>query len=861
MANLSLIVNNQELDFIDDKDFPIVFNRNVSDLNDISARGGDITYTLKIPSTPKNLQILGLSLEKEVPNKFYSDQKINIDCYVNTNKIFSGYFVITNYNKKDIQGNLRSYSISQGKDLSKKNLTDLNFDEVDFYGMETIISNTNLYNFTEPGIFTEPFIFPLISRGVYADQQRPVNYSKFINTKYINMTDQSFYLNDITSYNGTVEAVFNITPKTVPHLNFEDIPPSFFLVNILKRIFKDIGYSVSGSQIKDPSINCLIIPAMTSNTNRLNYNQNLLSRLLCYNKFGTSLNYIYFSASPTANAYDQTTFRLPNMALPNTGYYSFTNALKQNKYADIITPGSNYMIHDYNYGICYNEDSGIYSVPIDGQYEIDLSIVYKTSFTDQKALQASSQNSQVYQTGDLSYNKQNQIPYLALIRFNDSDNIDFVEDFTKTVNGTTLEYDPKFIKDRIVRDINNNPVYIRLNEETYTAESLNNYIVDLKNGDRFKLVVFNYSTYGYIIGAPGGFFCSSVEFTSLRFDIKCISSTDKFRIQDNLPNISQANFLKDIIKMFNLYFMVDEINKFIIFEKYDNFYLNSPLNLKEIPDYNLSPAQNNYKYEFKYSVDSNDVLIPKNYVEYNFELINNINNYLDISSTEVSFSPTKFQEYKFIVSTKDTTKTPQNAYQDDFRTPTHNLLSNIYNGTSSIFIPQISPEETYNSTQQTTIQDNINNVGEDAENIKGQGFNNNNIRILKLSDVDNTVNFIPVRRFKQLGLGNTGSTDIIDALPKFISCKFIEDSPLQLNKEVDSLDQETLYEKNYFNYISLLQSSEILEIDVLLNDDNYNNLQPNRLVKIDQNIYSLISLSGYKPIGIVPTKMKLLKIR
>lgn len=866
MVNFSLVVNgNQELDFIEDDDFPIIFNRNVTDLNDLSSRGGDVTYTLKLPSTPRNLQILELSLEKEVVNKFNNSKKINVDCYVNTNKIFSGYFVIDNYNKKTIQGNLRSYLISQSKDLQKKNLSDLNFDEVDFFGMKTIIDNTNNYNLTEPDILPVPFVFPLISRGVYSDNQRPDNQVSLLDIKYINTTDQSNYINlpsnSPTPYNTyTVPQVpeFKITAQTVPHINFQNIPPCFMLVDIMRRIFKDIGYSIGGKQINDKSINCLVIPAQVSNENNLNYNYNTLGRLLAYTPVQNDVMVFKYVDTHGANNYGWFNQELQN-TFTGSGFLNQTNALKYNKFAEVVTPGTQRIIHDYNYGIFYNEDSGVYIAPCDGEYELDLSIVYRISYRDQKGTIPPVSNSPlwVYYNIDNAQNFQNWVPYIALVRFNADDlDVPFVEDIftrdTTTIPGTTF-YDPVWVNDRIVKDKNTNqPFLIRLDSLVNEAKSLDNYIVDLKRNDRYKLIIINYSSASNQSLPYNNL--TDVILRDINFQIKPLSSTEKFRIQDNLPDISQADFLKNIIKLFNLYYTIDPVNKFIIFEKYNDFYLNSPLELKDIPDYSYSPAQLYGKYTFKYEHDE-DALFGDDENTFDYDFITNLNDTLEETEIESLFSATKLQDYHLVYNVIDDTQSIDNVYKNIFRQPTLLTTPQI------ISIPQISKKDTYNSDQQVVKYDKFNNDVEDSENNVGQSFNSNNIRILKLSDYDSTINNIKVRTFDKISDGNINNTDIITNLPKLIKAKFIEDSPLQQNKEVDSLDQETLFNKNQSKNITLLQTNEIMLVDVLLDDDSQNQMQPNKLIKIGQNIYSLISLSGYKPIGIVPTKLKLLKIK
>ena len=295
------------------------------------------------------------------------------------------------------------------------------------------------------------------------------------------------------------------------------------------------------------------------------------------------------------------------------------------------------------------------------------------------------------------------------------------------------------------------------------------------------------------------------------------------------------------------------MNKFIIFDTYKDFYLNSPLELKDIPDYSYSPAQLYGKYLFKYEHDE-DALFGDEENTFDYEYITNLNDTLEETKIESLFSATKLQDYHLVYNNIDDTQSIDNVYKNIFRQPT------LLTSPQIISIPQISKKDTYNSDQQVVKYDKFNNEVEASENSVGQSFNSNNIRILKLSDYD-PVNNIKVRTFDKISDGDINNTDIITNLPKLIKAKFIEDSSLWQNKEVDSLDQETLFNKNYSKNITLLQTSEILEVDVLLDDDSQNQMQPNKLIKIGQNIYSLISLSGYKPIGIVPTKLKLLKIK
>jgi hypothetical protein len=141
MRVLKILINNQEVDIDKREDFPLLLKKQVLTFAQIDSRGDVTSFTVQFPATQNNLNIFGLNFNLDNRGKFNNTEPYNTEIFVNSLSILKGVFILTAYGKTGIQGFIKSNTIAWSTLINQKKLTDLQFDPVPFYGMETILKS------------------------------------------------------------------------------------------------------------------------------------------------------------------------------------------------------------------------------------------------------------------------------------------------------------------------------------------------------------------------------------------------------------------------------------------------------------------------------------------------------------------------------------------------------------------------------------------------------------------------------------------------------------------------------------------------------------------------------------------------
>lgn len=281
-----------------------------------------------------------------------------------------------------------------------------------------------------------------------------------------------------------------------------------------------------------------------------------------------------------------------------------------------------------------------------------------------------------------------------------------------------------------------------------------------------------------------------------------------------LPDINQLDFIKSFIKLFNLYFIVDERNKVIYFETFNNFYqdkfnaydITSKLDIESIE---IEQLETPISYNFKYAEDNNDFLLTNTSTDFNYTYFT-VNPSASDSTIEVDFAPTVLET--FFLSTNEGT----------FNEPEFENTS----AQTQVQIPTIASEDAIKS-----VQSGLDYVEWEYDYVP---------RLLKL---DGYYEF-------------TGTTQ----LPFRLSNSIFYAHYWPKATFDETLYYSTLFENNYQNQIREIERSELFTALFNINYIDYLNLTPNRLVKIRQNYYRLIKIEGFNPIQIGLTKIVLQRV-
>lgn len=827
MRVLEVIINDISLDIESRIDFPLLLKKQILSFGQVDSRGDVTSFTVKFPSTQKNLTALNLNLNLDNYGKFYSNTPYETTILINTIELMRGIFVLSGFNDDYIEGYIQSTAIGQSRLIGNKKLNELNFPTIPFLGMETIIQN-QLDQTIDPIYHSQnnTICFPPVSYGTY----------------FIPYKQTSGQTIDITAYTAALNADV-LTPYDVPKWAFEDLPPSVYVRAIMRQIFNDIGYTLSGSQINSSDLDNLIMPFTAFKS--VNYNQNTIGGYYC--DLVTQRIFIEQSSTSLTQA------DFANRCIPvtdDTGAITIAQitGLDQGKNVNglpIFT--NNYSLsHIHTKKDTYQKTvSDTIGQDTSTQYSPTDNVTYKL-YGNLRFIIDPTVNTPVSKV-KLAYVKTDGSPL-------DSD---FITGGT-LVGASSLPLDPTMVVFETEIPQNAfNPSYNISLDVNFTPEKGQGYrqVIITQNA-------INPLTVGYIeiVGAQSFYGIRGVnstdEFTLQGVD-DIVENTDR-KFSGNLPaDITQLDFVKSMISIFNLQFYVNEDKKTITFETQNNFY---------------SPKQSAYelrgktrlieqvtttdKLLFQYSNDPNDFLtngdIDQNYTKSIQLRVRNENQI--ISNI---FAKTEMKTYRFIENQSTTPVNYLNEWFEYLQNPNFKFLSTAASN-FSIDIPQISDEEEFNSPQSDFYSEKVSiTVLADP----GPGTTT-----LDVQDKIEPAYVVPNRKHTPRLLRLTTPYSDSSVLFPLLNQDTLNNEAIityqqtisQANNE--NLTQEYFYDNYWFNTIQEYERSELVTFEVYIDYTDYIQLQSNRLLLIDGIFYRLIEFAPFNPLNPKPILLKLLKV-
>lgn len=581
-------INNQILDVESSFEFPFLLKKNVFSQGEIGARGGVRGVSVKFPPTDNNFLIFDKNCEYDNNNKFYTALTYNL--IIETDRvIFRGQFYISEYSKKEgIKGFYISNLTNWVNDIAGKSLKDIqSLQPINFDGMNYIIQDQYdfLYVSGINHIRSHDIIFPLIAYGTYFLPY----WSK--RTKYIDCTDYTSIVDNPAELIGG----FEISNSDIPHLGFGDIPPSFYVANLFKAIFNDIGWTVSGSFFNSEEASKLIMPYVGDSEMVWNWG------FLCDVLFSRSTSHLLTATDRVfSNEYE---------------YFPLTRLVDSFKDTG-FNCNSKYVYGDF-------------FVPEDGVYEFD----YSGSFEF------------IYSNLPVDIVR----PVIGFFFIGSSFELDIVESQTPLLPGTPSWSRLNLFESSLLVDLSGNPQYTEFaipqfnpSPGTNIINFSNNFQTELKKGDIIRFLFIG-DEINNLLG---------VNILNYSASIKNISGDQQLQISKNLPDLSQTEFIESLINQFNLYFITNDDKKIIYFEKRDNFYLqnNVALDVSEyctIKDFTIIPNDVPERFKFTYADDSNDYLNPKS----EFEYLTIYQNQQDEKVIELPFAAARTAKFTTVINT------------------------------------------------------------------------------------------------------------------------------------------------------------------------------------------------------------------
>ena len=652
---MKILVNNNEIDYIDSKNFPFVLSKE-NFLNQLDARRGEFSYTVELPNTIQNRKVLKIYNSKDVNYKYYTTEKFYYVVSKKDSQISAGELKINSVNRNTIQVNFISNSINWVNLIGAKKLRDIqSFADYPFIGMQTIFDNWDA-QLADPDTHMNFFdvCFPLIAYGNYYLHYN-FNANKYIDsTDYSSMFASPLFPSWVSSVDGSdvVGPLVIGTNAQVPHLEFADIPPSYYLVNIIRKIFEDIGFLLAGKWINKPEIQKLILP--TTGLKDVFYNW----KTLCD---------FEYESTDVANVIDSNINYQMGITqdLIEIGFSVGSSYGVQ--YTAVTSKIESFLINDKGFNFANPLIFCDFFVPEDGDYEFtyeyDLDIVNPGL------------NGVVF-------------PLLGFFLVETTTQPDLIESIEKLTFVAPITYTINPYVSKTLID-NNSPIetFERL---YYTSGSSN-----LTNSKTFQTTLKRNQIVRFqflkVIAPFHGSILETYTFNSLDLSVKNISGDTDFKIAKNLPDISQIDLIRSVVSMYNLQITPDPNSNTLYLEEFQDFFLIDKINndITEISTYeseNKNDIAN--KYNFEYQLDSTDFLINLDPSLNNFvrETVNPNNSEQLISC---KFSDTRMQEFQIV----------RNIAKDVGGFTFDNLSNPRFVSAVTIELPMIADESHYNSPQ------------------------------------------------------------------------------------------------------------------------------------------------------------------
>jgi hypothetical protein len=250
--NVKIEVNNYlYLDYLREDQLAIKLNRIVDDFQNPTKRFGEFSYTLSLPRTKNNDSVFEYPDVKGRINIFVG--KI-FDCrvYNNNELLLDGIIELSGIDEDTYNCQFYSKITQLIDDIGSTFVSNLKVAKpVLFNPSTTVYENLiiNHINAEYKNADETDYQFPLIFyRTMFAPAIVDPTYSTFTRTN-------SPYSNLALMFNSAINS-----PYKTNWFYYHQLPPAFYMINILKKIFDDAGWSLGGSWKDRPEIKKIIIP-------------------------------------------------------------------------------------------------------------------------------------------------------------------------------------------------------------------------------------------------------------------------------------------------------------------------------------------------------------------------------------------------------------------------------------------------------------------------------------------------------------------------------------------------------------------------------------------------------------------------
>lgn len=234
---LDILVNGQRVDVLDRSSINLRMNNVIYNPTEINNTQAEYSFSFNLPTTPNNNKIFDYANVLSKINKFQNIY--NCEVYSDEVLIFNGSLRIQSIKKGFYNVNLINIKINTVDEI----FGDMKLNEVDWKIPFTGIGSINTYNANA----NSKVIFPLVSYGVFQKKPSSTSYD------YNNYTSKF----QIDKYNKWYYESFNPSPN---------------LLELIRRLFAQKGYTVSGNIFQDRAMNNIYMSTNLSDNQIPTYN-------------------------------------------------------------------------------------------------------------------------------------------------------------------------------------------------------------------------------------------------------------------------------------------------------------------------------------------------------------------------------------------------------------------------------------------------------------------------------------------------------------------------------------------------------------------------------------------------------------
>ena len=351
---VSIIVNSEKVDIYSMEKLNLRINNVVFDPVSIQSKTGEYSFSFELPATPKNNKIFNFANNSSKLNKF--NTRYNCEVIANGVNIFTGVLRLTDTQTNNYKCNLVNIKIYNVEDIfGNMVMSDLDW-QIDFNGTSTINSVNKLLD--------SGYYFPLACYGAFQKDPK-------------------------ATYNGEINEYTDLL--TIDCYNkwyWESFHPSLSLLETVKRLFRQKGYTVTGDIFNDKAMKMIYMSEYidSSQDPAYNLNKSEIGELYVSGTFSNSGN-LNGSTSTTSTSMrgngTRVTGAYSDLTFPVEEVYDDTYQWDRICWYDIFGVRGDSATHQYitaptnNYIYRQNSpsnSSGFIYIPADGLYTIELTI-------------------------------------------------------------------------------------------------------------------------------------------------------------------------------------------------------------------------------------------------------------------------------------------------------------------------------------------------------------------------------------------------------------------------------------------------------------------------------------------------------